>query len=161
MIFAIETVVLCLLFFLICYLNTGSDLKNIKNINSYPYEVIEIVKRDPKLRDYIQPQNKLMSFATNLAIFTVVLFILVFFIKGESYLYNFLAALIMGEILNLFDLLVIDLLWWRNTKRIRFEATKNDKDLYKNPRKHVISFLSGTVMFIIAALLTAGLLIMF
>ena len=161
MIFGIETACLCLLFWLMCFLGTGTDEKNIKGIDSYPDEVIKIVKGNSKLRDKIQLTPAWMKPLTNLVLFTVVLFILCFFIKGDTFLYNFLAVLIMGQILNLFDLLVIDLLWWRNTKRIRFEGTKDDRSLYSSPKKHIISFLKAIVLFTIVALIDGGLLLVF
>lgn len=40
---------LCLLFWLICFLNTGNDKKNMLGFRSYPKEVQEIVKNDPTL----------------------------------------------------------------------------------------------------------------
>ncbi len=33
-------------------------------------------------------------------------------------------TLLLGQALNLFDFLVIDLLWWRHTKRVRFSGTE-------------------------------------
>ena len=67
----------------------------------------------------------------------------------------------MGQGLNLFDYLVIDLLWWRNTKRIRFCGTENRPELYRNPRKHTVSFMKGIVMFLIVALADGMLLTLF
>ena len=59
-------------------------------------------------------------FISNLVMFSIILFIFGLFIKTENFIGNFINVLILGEVLNLFDLIVIDLLWWRNTKRIRF-----------------------------------------
>ena len=63
---------------------------------------------------------------------------------------TFLFILIWGEALNLFELLIIDLLWWRNTKRIRFSCAP-DKSLYQDPKKHIGSFVRGAVMYVIVA----------
>ena len=60
----------------------------------------------------------------------------------------------VGEGLGLFDLLVIDLLWWRNTKRIRFSFLP-EKKYYQNPKNHIESFLRGIPLFAAAAALTA------
>ncbi len=161
MIFGIELAYLCLGFWLLCFLGTGTDEKNIKSIASYPDEVINIVKSNSKLRDKIVSTPPLMKLGSNLVLFGVILYILCFFIRTDSFLYNFLAVLIMGQALNLFDLLVIDLLWWRNSKRVRFLETKDDKGLYSNPKKHLISFLKGIVLFTIIALIDGGLLLLF
>ena len=66
---------------------------------------------------------------------------------------KFDTILILGQSLNAFDFLVIDMLWWRNSKRIRFEGTKNRAELYSNPKKHFISFLKGIALFLVIALI--------
>ncbi len=66
----------------------------------------------------------------------------------------FWCFLAFGEGLGLFDLLVIDLLWWRNTKRIRFSFLP-EKKYYHNPKKHIESFLHGIPLFAAIAALTA------
>lgn len=58
---------------------------------------------------------------------------------------------ILEQSLNLLDLLVIDLLRWRNTKRVRFSGTENMADIYRNPKKHIISFIKAIFVFLIAA----------
>lgn len=50
---------------------------------------------------------------------------------------------------------MIDLLWWRNTKRICFSFLPK-KEAYQNPEKHVGSFLRGILLFAAIAALTAG-----
>ena len=72
----------------------------------------------------------------------------------EGYLDAFIYFLVLGEGLGLFDLVVIDLLWWRNTKRIRFSFIP-DKEEYQNPEKHLGSFWRGIPMFAAVAALTA------
>ena len=57
----------------------------------------------------------------------------------------------MGIGLNLFDLFVIDMLWWRNTKRIRFKELDADAKEYKNPKKHFMAFVRGILVFICVA----------
>ncbi len=49
----------------------------------------------------------------------------------------------------------IDLLWWRNTKRIRFSFLPEQK-YYQNPDKHIQSFLRGIPLFAFVAAAAAG-----
>ena len=49
---------------------------------------------------------------------------------------------------------MIDLLWWRSTKRIRFSFLP-EKKYYQNPKKHIESFLHGMPLFAAIAALTA------
>lgn len=155
----IELIILCGLFWAICYLGTGTDDKNIKSFYSYPDEVQNIVKGNPKLNCRIIPYKPMHSFFSNLIMFLVILFIFELFIKNNSYLNNFVNILILGQLLNLFDFLVIDILWWRNSKRVRFTCTENKPKLYSNPKKHFLSFKKGCVMFLIVAIIDGLLLI--
>lgn len=95
-------------------------------------------------------------FANNLLLFTVLLFALGLLTRQENFKGNFLNALLLGQVLNLFDLLVIDLLWWRRTRRVRFTGTENRSELYADPGKHIFAFLRGIVMFLLTALLAGG-----
>ena len=111
----LELIILSLIFWGICFLNTGSDEKNIKSYASYPDEIQKIVKENPKLWQKIKSVSPVVSFASNI--------------------------------------LVFDMLWWRNSKRIRFEGTKDRSELYSNPKKYFISFLKGIALFMIIALI--------
>ena len=72
----------------------------------------------------------------------------------NDYLSAFWYFLVFGEGVGLFDLLVIDLLWWRSTKRIRFSFLP-EKQAYRDPKKHIESFLRGIPLFAAVAALTA------
>ena len=150
--------ILCTLMFLICYVGTGGE-KNIKSLSSYPDEVIEIIKSRPEYKDKIKkPSGEAAGFMMNILIYSVILFIFGLPVKTSHFLANFIRLSILGQGVNLFDLLVIDLIWWTHTKRVRFKGTENDDKLYKNPKKHIISFLKGIALFIIVAVVDGFLL---
>ena len=94
----------------------------------------------------------------NFLLFTVVFSVLGLVLKNVLNLNDYLSAfwyfLAFGEGLGLFDLLVIDLTWWRSTKRIRFSFLP-EKKYYQNPKKHIESFLRGIPLFAATATLTA------
>lgn len=156
-----EIFILCVLFFLICYCNTGSDKKNIKSFSSYPNEIQHIVRENAILKDKIKITTPLISFISNIIMFTAIFFVFGLFIKKTNFIYNFTNLLILGQSLNLFDFLVIDMLWWRNSNRIRFTGTKHMDKVYKNPKKHFISFLRGILAFFIVAIINGLLLSLF
>lgn len=161
------TIILCLVFWGCCYLNTGGDEKNIKAYATYPDEVQAYVRNSPELKEQIEKANLLVSpnpvrtFLANAVLFLVVLFLFGIFIRTDSFAVNLLRLSVMGQGMNLFDYLVIDLLWWRNAKRIRFKGTENNPEIYWNPRKHTVSFVKGIVMFLIVALADGILLTLF
>lgn len=73
----------------------------------------------------------------------------------ESFVGCFVYFIILGQGLNLFDLLVIDISWWRNTKRTEIEGLNADRELYRDPGKHVDAFYRGILMFLCAAFISA------
>ena len=153
-----EIIALCALFFGVCYINTGSDEKNIRSFSSYPDTVQSIIKENPILSEKIKPVKPVMSFISNIVVFGIILFIFGLFIKQKSFGDNFIKLLILGQSLNAFDFLIIDMLWWRNSKRIRFTGTEDMNKIYRSPRKHLISFLKGIFLFLIIAVIDGFLL---
>ncbi len=150
---------LCLIFWLTCFLNTGNDKKNMLGFRSYPKEVQELLRKDDVLSKSIPKQASLIkTFFSNLILFTalfcVVGFALKFTVGFDSFKDSFVYFLILGESLNLFDLIVIDLLWWRNTPRIRFSCVP-DKKLYQNPSVHIESFIRALFMYLLVALVVS------
>ena len=140
----------------ICFLCTGTDKKNLAGLRSYPGAVQSVVRE----RLAGAPKEKSISsiLVGNLILFTVVFSALGLVFKSvlnfDGYLAAFWYFLILGEGLGLFDLFVIDLLWWRNTKRIRFSFLP-DKEIYQDPSKHIGSFVRGIPLFAAIAALSA------
>lgn len=152
-----EIVILCSVFFLLCYLGTGTDEKNLRNYSSYPDEVQARVRAIEAYRGRWKETGKLATWITNFILFAVLFLPFGYFIRDKNLLQNVLSLLILGESLNAFDLLVIDILWWRNTKRIRFSEIP-EKTLYQDPRKHIAAFLRALVLYFVVALLDGYLL---
>ena len=65
-----EGVFLCALFWGVCWLGTGSDVKNIRNFSSYPDAVQKIVILRPELAGKIRQRGSVVVFANNLLLFT-------------------------------------------------------------------------------------------
>jgi len=80
---------LCVILWLICYLGTGSDEKNIRSFYSYPAAVQERLRGMESYRDRI-PSSLPKVFLSNLILFTVVLCIPGYFLKRTVSLEPFL-----------------------------------------------------------------------
>ncbi len=154
-------IILVLFYFLywgMCVLGTGTDKKNLIGLRSYPETVQSLVRK--RLSSEAPKEKSIASILlSNLVFFTLLFSILGFVFKKslafDSYLSAFWYFLLFGEGLGVFDLLIIDLLWWRNTKRIRFSFLP-EKAPYQNPSKHIDSFLRGIPLFVAVAALSAG-----
>lgn len=152
MLFIIKMICLCLAFWGICYLGTGTDAKNLKGLSAYPDVIQRQVKCDLVLGPQVKTMSPVVTFFLNLLLYAILLLMMCFFEREKNFFANFWKVLTMGEILNLFDFLVIDMLWWRHTKRIRFTGTENQPELYSDPKNHLISFAKGILLFFVVAL---------
>ncbi len=152
--------ILCLIFFGLCFLGTGTDVKNLKNYMSYPDEVQAKIKRIGDYQGKFKEASKTSTFIANFSIFSILFLILGLKIRQESFVQNFIALLILGQGLNVFDLVFIDLLWWRNTKRIRLSKIP-EKALYQNPKTHIEAFERAFFMYFLIALLDGYILTLF
>lgn len=143
-----------------CVLGSGTDKKNLRHYASYP----DVVQMRIRELECYQGQFKevaiLPHWIANLFLFAALFFLLVLPLRQGQFVDNFVALLFLGETVNVFDLAVIDLLWWRNTQRIRLSALPQ-KQLYQNPQKHIEAFFRAAVMFVLVALLDGYLLSLF
>lgn len=156
----IETVILCAAFFGLCYLATGTDQKNLKNYSSYPVKVQNCIQEIAEYRGKFKETGKAGIWVTNFFVFTVLFLLLGIPIRQENFAYNFRCLLVLGQTLNVFDLLIIDLLWWRNSERTRLSKIPQ-KALYQDPKKHVEAFLRALVLYFFVALVDGYLLTLF
>lgn len=156
----IETVVLCVAFFGVCYFGTGTDQRNLKNYSSYPDKVQNHIKEIAEYRGKFKETGKVRIWAANFLVFTVMLLLFGIPVRQENFSHNFICLLVLGQTLNVFDLIVIDLLWWRNSKRIRLSKIPQ-KELYQDPKKHVEAFLRALVLYFFVALVDGYLLTLF
>ncbi len=145
-----------LLYWGMCFLGTGTDKKNLAGLRSYPDAVQSVVCE--RMENVPKKKNVLSILLGNLIFFTFLFSVIGLIFKKilafGSFLYAFLYFLILGEGLGLFDLLIVDLLWWRTTKRIRFSFLP-EKSYYQDPAKHIISFVRGLPVFVVVAVLSA------
>lgn len=147
------------LFFLMCYLGTGTTEKNMKNFHSYPDEIQAKIRANDKLATMIPKKpSYIASFLSNYVLFSVTFGVVGVILKIDDLWNNLLYFLIMGIGLNLFDLLIIDMLWWCNAKRIRFEELDASVEEYKKPQKHIRAFLRGIPVFVCVAVTVSILL---
>ena len=157
----LTAVILYLVYWGICFMGTGTDAKNLIGLRSYPDAMQQAVRQNPQLGAKVPAAKPMWQvLASNIVLFSVVFAVLGLALKSVLGLNSFAAAfwyfLVLGEGLGLFDLLIIDLLWWRNTARTRFSFLP-DKAMYQDPAKHIGSFVRGIPMFAVVALVSAAL----
>ena len=161
MLLTLEALILCLLFWLICCLGTGTEEKNVRSFPSNPDAVQSMLKAEDRLKGKITGTGPWAVFFSNVLIFSVIFLIFGLPLKSESLFGNFLNILILGGILNAFDSFVMDLLWFRNSRRTRFRGTEDNDELYRDPRNHRAAFLRGIGAFFAVAVIDGLILSVF
>ena len=87
MIIIIETVILCIAFFLICFWGTGTDNKNLKSYSSYPDEVQNRIKSIAEYQGKFKESNKVVTFSQNnsyIYMLTTIRFFCIVLLKGGN-----------------------------------------------------------------------------
>ena len=141
-------------------MGTGTDKKNLRNYMSYPDDVQKRIKEIEEYQGKYKETGSFVVWIANFLLFTILFLMLGIVIRQTSFKHNFISLLILGETLNVFDLIVIDLLWWRNTKRIRLSKIPQ-KELYQNPKKHIEAFLRALILYFFIAMIDGYLLTLF
>lgn len=136
--------------------NGDPDAGNLPRIDPESgYGLVTDVCIKRKIRNYVEAvkeDQEGYKIYINFLLFLFVLFILGLFIKENGFTHNFLCLSIIGQGLNIFDLFIVDLLWWRNTKRVRLRKMP-EKELYQNPKKHIEAFIRAFIMYLLIALI--------
>lgn len=157
MIVVIETVLLCAGLFLMCFWGTGTDDKNLKSFSSYPDEVQGRIRGIAEYQGRFREAHVFPAFLANFLLFLSLFLVLGLLFKERSFMHNFVYLSVLGQGLNVFDLVVIDLVWWRNTRRIRLSRIP-EREPYQNPRKHLEAFARAFAMYLLIALVDGYLL---
>ena len=151
----IEIIVLCLLFTIFVY---GLSKDPIKSLYNYPPKIQERVKSLDKYKDRIPTQqNKISAKLFASLLFVVILALILRYVnKSSDFKSTFLTAYLLWSVVNLYDALVLDIIWFCHDKRFVFEGTEDMVDDYHDYLFHIKGFLIGEVIGLAACLLAGA-----
>ena len=155
----IESIILCLLFTIMVYLMSREPIKTLYN---YPPKIQERVKSLKEYKDKIPTQEtKIGAKIIASLIFLAILCILMRYVNGRTtFIESFSDGFILWTIVNLYDLIVLDIIWFCHDKFFVFKGTEDMVDEYHNYWFHFKGFLIGEGLALIICSL-AGLIINF
>jgi len=159
MILAIESVILCLLFTVMVYFMSREPIKTLYN---YPPKIQERVKSLDEYKDKIPTnENKVVAKVIASIIFLIIICIVLRYINGyTTFKDSFIYGLILWTIVNLYDAIVLDIIWFCHDKHFVFKGTEDMIDEYHNYLFHIKGFFIGEGLALIICSL-AGLIIHF
>ena len=149
-------VILMLFYFLI----SGKDKLNAKLYPFYGRELQATLKADEELKGRILDLSPTTLFIIKSIFYIILLFVLGIFMRTGDFFKNFANLFIFGQIVNLFDLGVVKLLYFRNSKRVRF-TNYQEKELYLDAKSNYYIFLISIILFTCVAALDGALLLLF
>ena len=159
MILIIESIVLCLLFTLMVYIMSRNPIKTLYN---YPPKIQERVKSLELYKDKIPTQkNKVLAKVVASVLFLVILCVVLRYINGyTTFIDSFKYGFLLWSVVNLYDVLVLDIIWFCHDKHFVFKGTEDMVSEYHNYFFHIKGFFIGVVLALIICSL-AGLIIEF
>ena len=159
MIIAIESVVLCLVFTLMVYLMSREPIKSLYN---YPPKIQERVRTLPEYKDKIPTQkNKLAAKLGACLLFVVVLSLILRYVNGcTTFLRAFGTGFLLWTIVNLWDAIVLDILWFCHDPHFVFKGTEDMVSDYHDYWFHIRGGFIGMLLAIPAALVAGVIVIL-
>ena len=142
MIIVIESVVLCLVFTLMVYFMSREPIKSLYN---YPPKIQERVKSLPEYKDKIPTQkNKLSAKLGACVLFIVVLSLILRYVNVcTTFLQAFGTGFLLWTVVNLWDALVLDTLWFCHDPHFVLKGTEDMVADYHDYWFHIKGFFIG------------------
>ena len=159
MILVIESVILCAAFTLMIWLLSKEPIKTLYN---YPPNIRERVKTLEEYKDRIPTQkNKVATKCTACVLFVIVISLILRYVNGyttfiEAFGYGFL----LWTILNLYDVIVLDIIWFCHDPRFVFHGTEDMVKDYHDYGFHIKGFFIGEILALVVCV-SAGLVVQF
>ena len=154
MIILIESIILCLIFTIMVYIMSREPIKTLYN---YPPKIQERVKSLKEYQDKIPTQeNELIAKICASIIFLIIICLILRYINGyttfkESFIYGYL----LWTIVNLYDLIVLDIIWFCHDKYFIFNGTEDMTKEYHNYLFHLKGFFIGELLALIIITLSS------
>ena len=159
MILVIESVILCRLFTVMVYLMSRDPIKTLYN---YPPAIQERVKSLEQYKDQIPTQkNKIAAKSVAVLLFVVILSLIMKYVNGcTAFKDAFLTSFLLWTIVNLYDAVVMDIIWFCHDPHFVFEGTEDMVSDYHDYWFHIKGFFIGEVLALVVCLLV-GLAVQF
>lgn len=155
MLLLIQCLILCILFtFLILPAQYRDPLSQFA---SYPTAIKRRVQELPQYKDFIasveQKNWKRKILASLLG--AVLLALMAYFSGKDTFATAYVHVFVLFMSVNLYDLIVLDLIIFCHSKKLMIPGTEDMKKEYRNPVHHIIGALKGCIIGTVAALISS------
>ena len=159
MILIIESIALCILFTIMVYIMSRNPIKTLYN---YPPKIQERVKTLDEYKDKI-PTQKNKVFAKSVASILIIAMrsLILRYVNGyRTFIEGFGYGFLLWTIVNIYDAVVMDIIWFCHDPYFVFKGTEDMVDEYHNYWFHIKGSLIGEVLALVICAIV-GLVIQF
>jgi len=145
MIIVIEAIALCVLFSLMVYVMSRNPIATLYN---YPPKIQERVKSIDEYKDKIPTtENKIVAKVLASIIIVIIVSLILRYINGyTTFIEGFGYGFLIWTIVNIYDALVIDIIWFCHSKEFVFKGTEDMVKEYHNYWFHIKESLKGEII---------------
>ena len=156
MIFLIEAVIGCIFF----TVGVAAAMKNpLAGIHDYPPKIIQRVKELGLITEEQTPKSKkvlLKKLIFCLVIVVLLAVVLVYVNRADSFLQGFLISYGLWLVIDWYDALVLDCLWFCHSKKFIIPGTEDMTSKYHNYLFHILGSAKGMLIGLPVALMAGG-----
>lgn len=160
-IFIIEIVIICILFTVICMSSVNKTMINLELAKlDYPKPIIDrLIGQGRVSKEYLSIGDRIKKKWPAIIAFGVIMGLLVKYINGcNTFVSGFTTSYLIWFIVDWYDCLVIDCLWFCHSKRCVIPGSEDLIDSYHDYMFHVkgslLGMLIGVLCCVIAGLIT-------
>lgn len=159
MVVFVESVVLCIVFTVMVYIISRDPIKILYN---YPPMIQLRVKSLDEYKDKIPTQkNKIIAKSIASVFIIIVISVILRYINGYTTFHEgFFYGLLIWTIVNLYDVIVLDIIWFCHDKYFVFKGTEDMVKEYHNYWFHIKGGIIGEALAVIICAIV-GLVIQF
>ena len=159
MIIVIESIILCVLFTIMIYVMSRNPIATLYN---YPPKIQERVKSLEQYKDKIPTQKNKIFVKTVASIFIIIIISLILrYINGyTTFIEGFGYGFLIWTIVNIYDAVVMDIMWFCHDPYFVFKGTEDMKKEYHDYWFHIKESLKGEVIALVVCAIV-GLVIEF
>lgn len=152
MILVYESIILCVIFTILVYIISREPIKTLYN---YPPKIQERVKGLEEYKYEIPTKkNKIGAKLTATLLIVIVISLILRFVNGyTSFIEGTMYSYILWTVVNLYDVIVLDIIWFCHDRRFVFKGTEDMIDEYHNYWFHIKGFFIGQVIAIFVCFL--------
>lgn len=159
MILIIESIALCILFTIMVYIMSRNPIKTLYN---YPPKIQERVKTLDEYKDKIPTQkNKVFAKSVASILIIAIISLILRCVNGyRTFIEGFGYGFLLWTIVNIYDAVVMDIIWFCHDPYFVFKGTEDMVDEYHNYWFHIKGSLIGEVLALVICAIV-GLVIQF